>query len=93
MLHVTTQMAGGGGTPLLFKKTYSDGRDWGVWHFNGDMPVELRYPAPVTCYSPSHFTLWREAGLASPDLFFLSFARSVVVTAQTCCDGGNVWIP
>ena len=41
MLHVTTQMAGGG-TPLLFKKTYSDGRDWGVWHFNGDMPVELR---------------------------------------------------
>ena len=42
MLHVTTQMVDGAGTPLLFNKNYKDGRDWGVWHFNGDIPLELR---------------------------------------------------
>ena len=42
MLHVTTQMVDVAGTPLLFKKKYKDGRDWGVWHFMGDIPVELK---------------------------------------------------
>jgi hypothetical protein len=26
------------GQPVLSKRTYNDGNDWGVWHFQGDMP-------------------------------------------------------
>ena len=36
----TTTMVGS--IPMLTKKTYRDGIDWGVWHFNAAMPTEIR---------------------------------------------------
>jgi hypothetical protein len=36
--HATTTMRGT--KPLLEHMTYSDGIDWGVWHFNDHMPLK-----------------------------------------------------
>ena len=39
-LFCTTTMVGS--IPMLSKKSYTDGIDWGVWHFNAAMPTEIR---------------------------------------------------
>ena len=33
------------GTPLLYKKTYKGGQDWGVWHYASDLSLLLEDPA------------------------------------------------
>ena len=38
-LHCTTTMVGS--IPMLHKKLYNDGLDWGVWHFNAALPSEI----------------------------------------------------
>ena len=39
-LFCTTTMVGS--IPMLSKKSYTDGIDWGVWHFNAALPTEIR---------------------------------------------------
>ncbi len=31
----------------LAKQFFNDGFDWGVWHFNGDLPLPLDAPRPL----------------------------------------------
>jgi len=38
-MHCTTKMMGT--IPMLHKKMYKDGLDWGAWHFNAAMPIEI----------------------------------------------------
>ena len=39
VLHAVTSWVSG--TPLLYKKTYRGGQDWGVWHYASDLPLLL----------------------------------------------------
>ena len=41
-MHVTTTMRGS--VPLLQRMTYSDGIDYGVWHFNASLPLRCETP-------------------------------------------------
>ena len=47
-MHVTTTMRGS--VPLLQRMTYSDGIDYGVWHFNDAMPLCCKTPSGELLY-------------------------------------------
>ena len=81
VLHAVTSWVNG--MPLLYKKTYKGGRDWGVWHYASDLPL-LREDTAQN--DPLHIVAFG----AEPQSA-LALTCPVAPTAPSNIPDGGVW--